>query len=147
MNRPRRRTAVRSDDGGVTVFVVIVATALLAMAAISVDGGYVLAARERAHAAAAQAARAGADAVTIDSVRAGGADIDVAAAKAAAEAILAKDGLTDPRNGITVTGGEVAVEVTTTTDTAMLGIVGISSLTVHAGATARDIDGVTTMEP
>jgi Flp pilus assembly protein TadG len=138
--------AVR-DDGGVTVFVVIVATALLAMAAISVDGGYVLAARERAHAAAAQAARAGANAVNIDSVRAGGGDIDVAAAKAAAQAVLVKDGLTDPRNVITVSGSQVDVEVTTTTNTVMLGIVGISSLTVHAGAVARDVDGVAEVEP
>jgi len=29
----------------------------------------------------------------------------------------------------------------------MLGIVGINSLTVHASAAARDVDGVTTMEP
>ena len=132
------------DDGGVTVFVVIIATALLAMAAISVDGGYVLAARERAHSAAAQAARAGANAVNTDSVRTGGSDINPAAAVAAAQAVLAKDNLIGT---VTVTGGQVDVAVTTTTQTVMLGIVGINSLTVHASAAARDVDGVTTMEP
>jgi Flp pilus assembly protein TadG len=135
------------ECGGVTVFVVIMATALLAMAAISVDGGYVLAARERAHTAAAQAARAGANAVSVDSVRAGGADIDPAAAADAARAVLATDGLTDPRNTVTVVGNEVSVSVTTTTTTAMLGIVGISTLTVNANAAARDVDGVTSVEP
>jgi len=134
----------RADDGGVTVFVVIIATALLAMAAISVDGGYVLAARERAHAAAAQAARAGANAVSTDSVRAGGADLDTAAASDAAQAVLSKDNLVGT---VTVTGSKVTVAVTTTTNTVMLGIVGINSLTVHASAAARDVDGVTTMEP
>ena len=77
------------------------------MAAISVDGGYVLAARERAHSAAAQAARAGANAVDLDSVRAGGSDIDPAAAKPPREAVLTTDGLTDPGNTITVAGDEV----------------------------------------
>jgi Flp pilus assembly protein TadG len=138
--------SVNGECGGVTVFVVIMATALLAMAAISVDGGYVLAARERAHSAAAQAARAGANAVSIDSVRAGGGDIDPAAAEDAARAVLATDGLTDPRNTVTVAGDEVTVSVTTTTNTVMLGIVGISTLTVNANAAARDVDGVTTVE-
>jgi len=132
------------DDGGVTVFVVIIAVALLAMAAISIDGGYVLAARERAHSAAAQAARAGANAVNTDSVRTGGGDINPAAAVAAAQAVLAKDNLIGT---VTVTGSQVDVAVTTTTNTVMLGIVGINSLTVHASAAARDVDGVTTMEP
>ena len=137
-------TQPRADDGGVTVFVVIIATALLAMAAISVDGGYVLAARERAHSAAAQAARSGANAVSTDSVRSGGADLDTAAASDAAQAVLSKDNLVGT---VTVTGSQVTVTVTTTTNTVMLGIVGINNLTVHASAAARDVDGVTTMEP
>jgi len=112
--------------------------------AISVDGGYVLAARERAHSAAAQAARAGANAVSTDSVRSGGADLDTAAASDAAQAVLSKDNLVGT---VTVTGSQVTVTVTTTTNTVMLGIVGINNLTVHASAAARDVDGVTTMEP
>lgn len=145
MTAGKARIRGGGDQGTVTVFVVIMATALLAMAAISVDGGNVLAARERAHAAAAQAARAGANALDADSVRTGGDDINTAAALAAARAVLTKDGLTDPNNTVTVTGGHVEVAVTTTTNTAMLGIVGINALTVHASATARAVNGVTTV--
>jgi len=68
------------------------------------------------------------------------------AAEEAARAVLATDGLTDPRNTVTVAGDEVTVSVTTTTNTVMLGIVGISTLTVNANAAARDVDGVTTVE-
>jgi Flp pilus assembly protein TadG len=147
MTAPTPRLRGRADEGTVTVFVVIMATALLAMAAISVDGGNVLAARERAHAAAAEAARAGANALVADSVRTGGDDINTAAAQAAAQAVLTKDGLTDPSNTVTVAAGQVDVAVTTTTNTVMLGIVGIDQLTVHATAAARAVNGVTTLEP
>jgi Flp pilus assembly protein TadG len=142
-----RRVRVADDVGGVAVFVVIIAAALLAMAAISVDGGYVLAARERAHAAAGEAARAGANAVLLDSVRSGGTDINTEAAVAAAQAVLTEDGLSNPNNTVTVSGDQVTVTITTTTKTVMLSIVGISALTVHANAAARDVDGVTTVEP
>ena len=144
MTAPTRRA--RGDEGTVTVFVVIMATALLAMAAISVDGGYVLAARERAHAAAGEAARAGANALSPDAVRTGTADLNPAAAQAAARAVLAKDGLTNPGNTVTVNGNQVDVTVTTTTNTVMLAIVGINTLTVHATAAAQAVDGVTTLE-
>jgi Flp pilus assembly protein TadG len=144
MTAVSRRTC--GDEGTVTVFVVVMATALLAMAAISVDGGYVLAARERAHAAAGEAARAGANALSADAVRTGTADLDPAAAQAAARAVLTKDGLTDPANTVTVAGDQVDVTVTTTTNTVMLGIVGINALTVHAAATAKAVNGLTTLE-
>ena len=69
-----------------------------------------------------------------------------AAAQAAARAVLAKDGLTNPGNTVTVNGNQVDVTVTTTTNTVMLAIVGINTLTVHATAAAQAVDGVTTLE-
>ena len=87
-DRPPRPVSL--DGGAVTVFVVVLAAALLVMAGLVIDGGYALAAREEATNTAEQAARAGADALAPESVRAGGApSVDPAAAAAAATRYLA----------------------------------------------------------
>src|SRR3546814_2863091 len=61
---------VVNERGSVTAFVVIMTSALLAMAGLVIDGGYALAAHRRAFNEAEAAARAGAQAVDLDTLRA-----------------------------------------------------------------------------
>src|SRR5436309_15064530 len=63
----------RGDGGSVTAFVVVFTMALLAVAGLVVDGGYMLAGRRAAFDEAEAAARAGAQAVDEDALRQGGA--------------------------------------------------------------------------
>ena len=62
----------RSERGSITVLVVIMTIALGAVAGLVVDGGTVLAARRRAFDEAEAAARAGAQAIDLQALRASG---------------------------------------------------------------------------
>ena len=130
----------RDDEGSIALFVVLLAVALMAMAGLVVDGGYALAARQEAAATAEQAARAGADALSHDSVRGTGPiRLDPAAATAAAQAYLAARG----RAGqATAVGDIVNVTVSITRRTAILSALGIDSIGATAHASARGITGI-----
>jgi hypothetical protein len=133
------------DEGAVTLFVVVLTAALLAMAGLVVDGGYALAARQEAAAAAEEAARAGADAVSRDSVRAGGPlRVDPAAATAAVTRYLEARG---QEGRARIAGDAVTVTVRITHPTAILSAVGIDTLTATATATARGLTGIEHPEP
>jgi hypothetical protein len=128
------------DEGSATLFVVVLAAALLATAGLVIDGGYALAARQEAAATAEQAARAGADALARDGLRAGDPPrLDPAAATAAAQAYLADTGHTGTA---TVTGQAVTVTVRISRPTAILSAVGIDSVASTASATAVGITGI-----
>lgn len=147
--RRRPRRAERSpaaccgcaaDEGSITPFVVVLTAALLAMAGLVIDGGYALAARQDANASAERAARAGADALSSQSVLgAGPLRIDPAAARTAADRQLAAAGRTGQ---VSVAGDTVTVTVTLTRPTAILSAVGIDTLTATATATARGLTGI-----
>ena len=72
---------MRDERGTVTAFVASFTIALLAVGGLVVDGGYILAARQRAYDEADAAARAGAQAIDVDALRSGG-DATVVAADA-----------------------------------------------------------------
>lgn len=134
-----------ADDGSITVFVVVITTALLAMAGLVVDGGYALAARQEAGSLAEHAARAGADALDRDSLRAGGPlRIDPSAAEAAAIRYLDSRGHTGQ---VAATGDAVTVTVRVTRPTAVLSALGIDTLTADATATAVGLSGIDRAEP
>lgn len=129
-----------ADEGSITPFVVVLTAALLAMAGLVVDGGYALAARQDANATAERAARAGADALSRESVLgAGPLRIDPAAARAAADRQLAAAGRTGQ---VTVTGETVTVTVRVTRATAILSAIGIETLTATSTASARGLTGI-----
>lgn len=103
-----------SDRGGISVFTVIVAAALLALiGTLLVDGLGRLRAVSRADALATEAARAGGQAVDpARAIEGGGLRVNPAAAAAAAQTYLAREGVTGT---VTVTGdSQVSVTVTTT---------------------------------
>jgi len=126
---------------------VITVVALFALAGLVLDGGAALAAHGRAADAAQQAARAGADALDVTSLRAptpAGLAANPAAARAAAARVLAA---ADVTGDITVTGRAVTVTARAATPAAILTIVGIDRVGGTATATAVPLHGTTTGAP
>ena len=127
----------RSDDGQITAFVVGFFLALVVLAGLVIDGGYTLAARRRAFNEAQAAARAGAQALSVESLRQGEVTLDPDTAAGAAEAYLARVGHT---GSVSVSDNEVRVTVSFSQP--MFVLAGIGSLTVTGHGSARNVSGV-----
>ena len=126
--------------GTVTAFVACFTTALLAVAGLVIDGGLVLAVRRAAFDEAGAAARAGAQAVDVESVRSGtGVELDESEARR-----LALDHLsaTGHEGMVAVSGDVVTVTVTVERELTILGLVGVPPMTVEADGSARAVEGV-----
>lgn len=137
-----RRAADSSmqEEGTVVVLVVGLALAMLAVAGLVYDGGAILAARRDAFDVAANAARAGAQAVDLDTVRTGdSAELDVAAAATAAHAWLKRSGDT---GAVTVDGHTVQVTVTREVRLVLLSLAGMDRRNVTGIGTATITRGV-----
>ena len=133
----------RRDDerGMLTMYVAIISVGLLVLCGLVVDGGYVLAGRRRAIDEANGAARAGAEALTGADYRIDGdVTLDPGRGAAAAQEFLAATGHTGT---VTVNGDEVTVQTSFGQPTALLGLIGIRSVTVSGRGRARAVDGVT----
>ena len=131
------------DRGSVTVFFAVSVLGLLLLIGLVADGGAKLRATQEAAATAAEAARAGGQA--LDTAQAAGGDtghLDRARAIQAAQNYLTAAGATG-----TVTVSEdrtrLTVTVTKTAPTAFLSLIGITDLTVTAHAQAVLVGGVT----
>jgi hypothetical protein len=107
----------------VSAFVVTLTIGILALAGLTLDGGLALAAAVRADGQAEAAARGG-----------GTLRLMPVQAVANAQAHLAAEGATGT---VTVTGDTVAVTVTASQPTQLLGLVGIDSLSVHGQGSAQ----------
>ncbi|MGH3369189.1 MAG: pilus assembly protein TadG-related protein [Nocardioidaceae bacterium] len=132
---------IRQDErGAVTAFVVVFTTTLLLVAGLVIDGGFVLAARRTAINEAEAAARAGAQAVRTDVLRADGpVTIDPAGARHRALEYLAgtgHDGTVD------VVGDTVRVEVSFTKPLTILGLAGLGRVTVRGTGEAQGVMGL-----
>ena len=127
----------RTQRGSASVWaLLIISGAFTILLGLVVDGGRVLDARTAASRAAAQAARAGADALSSASVRNGQDAINVEAAKARAQAYLRDTGLT---GSVTVTGRTVTVTASDRSSTQILGFIGIESFPVRETEKAQAI--------
>ena len=134
----------RGEQGMVTLFTCLVVVAFLILAALVVDGGYVLAARRRAIDEANGAARAGAQALAPSTYRQSGAvDLDPDAAVAAAQGFL---GATGHPGSVSVAGNEVTVTLSFDQPTALLGLIGIERVSVSGRGRARSVRGVDVAE-
>ncbi|MDA8184594.1 MAG: pilus assembly protein TadG-related protein [Acidimicrobiales bacterium] len=131
---------MRSERGSLTAFSAVLALALFALVGLVVDGGAAIAAKRAAQAEAEQAARAGADQLSIGALRGGQVQVDSSAAVSAAEAYAASAG--HPATA-TVSGNTVSVSVVVTEPTLVLSMIGITHLTVSATASATVVHGVT----
>lgn len=143
--RARRRAWWAADEGRVTAFVVVLVTGILALAGLTLDGGLALAAKVEANGQAEAAARAGAQAIDLAVYRASNRlQLVPAQAVANAQNYLASLGASGT---VTVSGDTVTVTVTASQPTQLLGLVGISSLSVHGAGSAHPQRGVLTIEP
>lgn len=101
----------RDERGVVTAFVAILAVGLITVAGLVYDGGQILSRYREAGDLAAQAARAGAQGITQQSLHAGEPQVDEREAHLRANRFLADAGYTDA-GSVAVDGGEVTVTVT-----------------------------------
>ncbi|NTW38830.1 MAG: hypothetical protein HGA44_02910 [Cellulomonadaceae bacterium] len=141
--RAQLRRAGDAEAGSVTVFVAISTLGLLLLIGLVADGGAKLRATQRADATAAEAARAGGQALDLAAAVAGTHDrVDRAVATSAAQAYLDTAGATGT---VTVSDDRTRLLVTVqdTAPTAFLGLIGINQLTVTGTAQAALVDGTT----
>ena len=130
-----------SERGSVTAFVVIPTSALLAMAGLVIDGGYALAAHRRAFNEAEAAARAGAQAVDLDTLRATG-DVVLDAGEAERRALEYLAAL--HRSGsVEVDGDVVRVHLSFEHGLVLLDAFGVGPMTIEGDGEARAVRGVT----
>lgn len=126
-----------SEAGSASVWAILItAGAFTLLLGLVVDGGRLIDARIDASHAAAQAARAGADALSGSSVRNGNASIDPSVAQTRAENYLHKAGLTGT---VRVVGDTVTVTISDVSKTQILGVIGIKSLPVNESRTATAV--------
>ena len=132
----------KGERGSITLMLLVLSLALIALAGIVIDGGTKLDQAENANAIAQEAARAGAGNVNQANAYASGSfTVDQAQAIAAAQQYLASAGY---RGTVSApTPDTIEVTVTVTSPTRVLSIIGIDSMTSTGSATASLVTGVT----
>jgi hypothetical protein len=142
--RRRRELRLGGDRGSVAGYLVVSAVALFALAGLVLDGGAALTAHGRAADVAQQAARAGADALDVASLRSStpaGLSANPAEARRAAQAVLTAAGIS---GDVSVAGSQVTVSARASEPTAILSMVGVDQVGGSATATAIPLHGTTT---
>lgn len=137
----------RRDRGSLSMFVVLFTPVVLMLAGLVVDGGIALNARERAADVAQQAARAGADDLSVVSLRSGQVTLAPTACAVALSFVSKYDGVhavpdgcsTSMANGLPA----VNVTVTITVPTQLLDAIGIDTFTEEATGSASPVCGIT----
>ena len=123
-----------AERGAIGVFLAVLVPGLLLIVGLAVDGGAKVAATQRANAIADEAARAGGQALDVSAAPAGQVRVDPAAAVAAAQDYLSRNGV---QGTVTVVDADtLQVSTTITEPTTFLGLIGISTLTVEGTGTA-----------
>jgi hypothetical protein len=141
--RPSLAGGEESDRGALSLMIVVLFVAFIALAGIVVDGGAKLDADENAYALAEEAARAGANSVdTSTAYRSGSYVVDPEQAQEAASSYLDAAGQHD-FSVRSVGSREIWVSVTITEPTTFLAIIGIGHFTCTGTATATLVTGVT----
>ena len=127
----------RDERGSASIWaILVIAGAFTVLLGLVVDGGRVIDERVAASRAAAQAARAGADALSVVSVRNGSDAIDAEAARARAQTYLRRAGMDGT---VSVAGDRVTVRVTGESKNQILGVIGVASFPIDETESARAI--------
>ena len=127
----------RDERGSASIWaILVIAGAFTVLLGLVVDGGRVIDERVGASRAAAQAARAGADALSVASVRNGSDAIDAEAARARARTYLRRAGMDGT---VSVAGDRVTVTVTGESRNQILGVIGVGSFPIDETESARAI--------
>ncbi|TCB94483.1 hypothetical protein E0H26_21485 [Micromonospora zingiberis] len=139
-------TAGRGEDGRVSIFLAISLVGVLAIIGMAFDGAGQLRTLQRAENLAAEAARAGGQAIDLATAIEGGPkQINRRQARRAVADYLSAAGASGHTVSFPVVNGEtlIQVRVTVTYRRAMLGLFGFSNtVTVSGEATARALTGV-----
>ncbi len=142
---PGHAPARYPDRGSISVLVVFFAIIALMLAALLVDVGHALNARERAADIAEQAARAGANDIDVAALRAGVVQIDTLTACGRAASLVAAyragSGFDATADCTHVSPQQITITVSVTTKPLIAASLG--DFTVHASATAQPVCGVT----
>jgi Flp pilus assembly protein TadG len=129
-----------AENGSFTVFVAVLALALFALVGLVVDGGRAVAAQSAAAGESEQAARLGADQISVEAIRSGTVAIDPESASRAAYAYLHSVGTSGT---VTISGQTVTVHIESSEPTVILGIIGVQQIGISASASATNVHGVT----
>ncbi len=137
-----RALRVREESGSVAPLTAVMLLGLLAMTALVVDGGVLFAARRDLQGLADGAARAGAMAVDIDTLRQNElVRLDPGEAEKAARQYLSAAGFTG-LSSIHADILRVTVHLSDTRSTVMMGLLGVRTVGVEAHAMARPRTGI-----
>ena len=128
------------EGGSFTVFVAVLTLALFSLIGLVIDGGRAVAAQSAATGEAEQAARLGADQISVQDIRSGVVAIDPSGAMHAANEYLRAMGTA---GAVSVVGQTVNVQIRTSEPTVVLGIIGIQKIGISASASATNLHGVT----
>lgn len=134
---------MRGEDGSIGVFATVITLALVLVAGLVLDGGRLLAARRQVDDIAANAARAGAQALDETSLRSGGTTVDPVAGRDAVAVYLAATPATGTAR---ITADTVTVDARLAVPMLLLGMAGVGTTTVAARRQARAVRGVTAGE-
>ena len=131
------------DEGSITLFFCVATAGLLALVGLVVDGGAKVRALQNADRLAAEAGRAGGQSINVGAAITGSTPVvDASRAVRAAQAYLAAAGASGTVH--VVDGGrQLMVDVTTSSPTVFLGIIGIDTFVVHGFATVTLVRGIT----
>lgn len=136
----RNRTR-RDEQGSITLFFITMGLALFLVVGLVVDGGGKIRALQRANTVADQAARAGGQAINgPQAIKGDGASIDVAAARAAAQAYLNRAGVGG--SVAVVDGTHLRVSTITHYNPVFLGLMGMGDMTTHGDSEVRLVSGI-----
>jgi uncharacterized membrane protein len=137
---------IRNESGVVAPLVATMLLGLLAVAALVVDGGMLFAARRDLQGLADGAARAGAMAVDIETLRESGkVRLTPADAEAAAHEYLRTAGFPGT-SSVSADILSVAIHLSDARSTVMMGLLGIDGVRVEARALARPRTGIESVE-
>jgi Flp pilus assembly protein TadG len=127
----------RDERGSASIWaILVIAGAFTVLLGLVVDGGRVIDERVAASRAAAQAARAGADALSAASVRNGSDAVDAEAARSRAQSYLQDAGMDGT---VSVAGDTVTVRITAESENQVLGVIGVTSFPIDETESARAI--------
>jgi len=127
----------RDERGSASIWaILVIAGAFTVLLGLVVDGGRVIDERVAASRAAAQAARAGADALSAASVRNGSDAVDAETARARAQSYLRDAGMDGT---VSVAGDTVTVRITAESENQIFGVIGVTSFPIDETESARAI--------
>lgn len=131
--RTQLRRRIEGDRGSVTIYLIGMILAALLVAGLAVDGSRAAQGAARAQSIAAEAARAGGQAIDPAAALQGQDVVDPAAAVAAAQSYLSAAGVAGQ---VQVSGNQLIVDVTVSTSTSFLALIGIESFTLEGHGVA-----------